>query len=76
MLAAFIFIKTTYYSYAVGLGHLAVGAIFGIVLSIGLGHLWVGTPLELLLSLEYFATNSLVAFITGLAVSLFMGSKG
>jgi ABC-type multidrug transport system fused ATPase/permease subunit len=76
MLAAFIFIKTTYYSYAVGLGHLAVGAIFGMVLSIGLGHLWVGTPLELLLSLEYFATNSLVAFITGLAVSLFMGSKG
>jgi hypothetical protein len=76
MLAAFIFIRTTYYSYAVGLGHLAVGAIFGIVLSIALGHLWVGTPLELLLSLEYFATNSLVAFITGLAVSLFMGSKG
>jgi hypothetical protein len=76
MLAAFIFIRATYYSYAVGLGHLAVGAIFGIVLSIGLGHLWVGTPLELLLSLEYFATNSLVAFITGLAVSLFMGSKG
>lgn len=76
MLAAFIFIRTAYYSYAVGLGHLAVGAIFGIVLSIGLGHLWVGTPLELLLSLEYFATNSLVAFITGLAVSLFMGSKG
>lgn len=76
MLAAFIFIKTTYYSYAIGLRHLALGALFGILLSIGLGHLWVGTPLETLLSLDYFATNSLVAFITGLAVSLFMGSKG
>jgi hypothetical protein len=76
MLAAFIFIKTTYHSYAVGLRHLATGALFGIVLSIGLGHVWVGTSLETLLSLDYFATNSLVAFITGLAVSLFMGSKG
>lgn len=76
MLAAFIFIKTTYHSYAVGIRHLVTGAIFGIVLSIGLGHIWVGTPLEMLLALGYFATNSLVAFITGLAVSLFMGSKG
>jgi hypothetical protein len=76
MVAAVIFIKTTYHRYMVGIAHLAVSALFGIFLSISLGHLWVGTPLEVLLSLDYFATNSLVAFITGLAVSLFMGSKG
>jgi hypothetical protein len=76
MVAAFIFIRTSYYSYVVGIRHLAIGAAFGIALSIVLGNIWVGTALETLLSLEYFATNSLVAFITGLAVSLFMGSKG
>ncbi|MDI6811543.1 MAG: hypothetical protein QMD80_07750, partial [archaeon] len=36
MLAAFIFIKTTYHSYAVGIRHLVIGGIFGIILSIGL----------------------------------------
>ena len=76
MAAAFIFMKTSYHDYSKGVQHLAIGTVFGIALSIALGYLWVATPLNLLLSLEYFATNSLVAFITGLAVSLFMGSKG
>ena len=76
MVAAFIFIKTSYHRYSVGIRHLTIGTIFGIALSIALGHIWVGTPIETLLSLGYFTTNSLVAFITGLAVSLFMGSKG
>ena len=76
MVAAFVFIKTSYRNYSIGVRHLIVGAIFGILLSILLGHIWVGTPLEMLLSLQYFTTNSLVAFIAGLAVSLFMGSKG
>jgi len=76
MLAAFIFIRTSYHHYLVGIRHLIVGTLFGFFLSLLLGHFWAEIPTAILLSQNYFATNSLVAFITGLALSLFMGSKG
>jgi len=76
MIAAFVFIRTSYHDYLLGIRHLVIGTVFAILLSILLGHFWVEQPLGMLLSLNYFTTNSLVAFITGLAVSLFMGSKG
>lgn len=73
--AAIIFIKTSYHNYFKGITHLAIATIFAVVLSIILAVLWVELPLEILLSLQYFETNALVATVTGLAVSLFLGSK-
>ncbi len=75
MLAAFFFIRQNYKDIRRGLKHLAVAFSFGLVLSIVLGTLWGNMPLSQLLSMDYFATDSLVAFITGIALSLFMGTK-
>lgn len=76
MFAALIFIKLTYNNYITGLKHFALAFIMGFGLSIVLGFFWGGIPLETLLSKEYFATDALVALITGLSLSLFMGGKG
>ncbi len=76
LVAALIFIKSTYHNYLTGLKHLFVALLVGSVLSVILSHVWLGVPLENLLALTYFQTNALVALVTGLAVSLFMGSKG
>ncbi|MFA5358157.1 MAG: hypothetical protein WC308_04555 [archaeon] len=77
MFAAFIFIKSSYHSYKTGVSHLFIGTIIALALSLVLGATWGNPPLpiETLLSIEYFKTSSLVATVTGLAVSLFMGSK-
>lgn len=76
LVAAVVFIKSTYHNYLTGIKHLLVALAIGIVLSIILSHVWLSVPLETLLSPAYFQTNALVALVTGLAVSLFMGSKG
>jgi len=76
LIAAFVFIKSTYHNYLTGLKHLIVALLLGVVLSIILSNVWLSVPLSELLSLAYFKTNALVALVTGLAVSLFMGSKG
>jgi len=76
LVAALIFIKSTYHNYLTGLKHLFVALLVGSVLSVVLSNVWLGVPLENLLALSYFQTNALVALVTGLAVSLFMGSKG
>jgi len=76
LVAALVFIKSTYHNYLTGLKHLLVALTFGVALSIILGHVWLDIALEQLISLGYFKTNALVALVTGLAVSLFMGSKG
>jgi len=76
MSLAFIFIKYTYKCYITGLKHLAVAFIIGFILSIVLGHFWGAIPLKDLLSINYFASDALVALITGLSLSLFMSSKG
>jgi len=73
---AFIFIKTTYKNYVKGIAHLLVATVFAIGLSVFLGHFWGKIPLESLLSINYFGTTALVAVVTGIAVSLLMGSKG
>jgi hypothetical protein len=74
LLASVIFIRLTYHDYWRGLRHLVAALVIGGVLSIVLGYFWGGVPLDQLLSLSYFTTDALVALITGLALSLFMGS--
>ncbi|WP_421908352.1 hypothetical protein [Methanolacinia petrolearia] len=76
MAAGFIFIKLTYHDYLKGLRHFAVVTLLGFILSIILGHFWGGVPLDTLLSMDYFGSDALVALITGIALSLFMSSKG
>ncbi len=76
LVAAMIFIKSTYHNYITGVKHLVVALAVGTALSMVLSHVWLSVPPEELLSLAYFKTNALVALVTGLAVSLFMGSKG
>ncbi|WP_048148942.1 hypothetical protein [Methanolacinia paynteri] len=76
MAAAFIFIKLTYHDYLKGLRHFAIVTMLGFILSIILGHFWGGVPLDTLLSMDYFGSDALVALITGIALSLFMSSKG
>jgi uncharacterized membrane protein len=75
LIGALVFIKSTYHNYLTGLKHLFIALLFGAALSVVLAHIWLGFTLEELLSLTYFQTNALVALVTGLAVSLFMGSK-
>ncbi len=75
MIAALFFIQHSYKDYKKGVFHLAAAFVVGIILSIILGHYWGNYPVEQLLSIAYFSTDSLVAFVTGLALSLFMGSK-
>jgi hypothetical protein len=74
LLASVVFIRLTYHDYWRGLRHLVAALVIGGVLSVTLGYFWGGIPLDLLLSLSYFTTDALVALITGLALSLFMGS--
>ena len=74
-IGAFIFIKTTYHNYLKGISHLIVASIFGAVISVLLGIYWAEFPVETILSIGYFATDAMVAFVTGIAVSLLMGSK-
>lgn len=72
---AFIFIKTTYHDYQKGVKHLLAAAIFGILMSLMLGLFWAEIPMESLFSIAYFETDAMVAFITGIAISLLMGTR-
>jgi hypothetical protein len=74
LLASVVFIRMTYHDYWRGLRHLAAALVIGGALSLLLGYFWGAIPLDQLLSLSYFTTDALVALITGLALSLFMGS--
>jgi hypothetical protein len=76
MLAALFFIRQTYQNYNTGIRHFVSVLFIGGLLSFVLGALWGGYSINQLLSTEYFTTDSMVAFLTGIAVSLFMGSKG
>tara|TARA_Y100000310_G_scaffold345859_1_gene471632 strand:- start:25849 stop:26679 length:831 start_codon:yes stop_codon:yes gene_type:complete len=75
IVGALLFIKTTYHNYLKGITHLVAASIFGILFSILLGVFWVELPLETLLSTTYFETDAMVAFVTGIAVSLLMGTR-
>ncbi len=72
---AFIFVKSSYHNYLTGVKHLLIAAAFALVLSVVLGIYWAEIPQETLLSIEYFASPSMIAFATSIAVSLLMGSK-
>jgi hypothetical protein len=74
MLASMIFVRLTYHDYYRGLRHLGAAVLIGGMLSLILGYFWGGIPADQLFSLNYFATDALVALITGIALSLFMGS--
>ncbi|MCK4492141.1 MAG: hypothetical protein KAU03_05930, partial [Candidatus Altiarchaeales archaeon] len=76
ILAALFFIHQSYSDYSRGMRHLLVAFVVGGILSVILGHFWGGEQFNELFSEAYFMSDSLVAFVTGIAVSLFMGSKG
>ncbi len=75
-LAAFFFIRQSYKKYATGLMHFLFALVIGFVLSIVLGAAWNEMAWTELISLTYFKTDSLIALISGMALSLFAGSKG
>ncbi|MFH1586425.1 MAG: hypothetical protein ABID38_01050 [Candidatus Diapherotrites archaeon] len=74
-IGAFIFIKSSYHNYLTGVKHLLIAAAFALVLSVVLGLYWAEIPQDILFSIEYFASPSMIAFATSIAVSLLMGSK-
>ncbi len=76
LVAALLFIHQSYHDYKRGIQHFLVALVFGGALSVLLGHFWGNIDIDQLLSMGYFATDSLVALTTSLSVSLFMGSKG
>jgi len=75
LVAALVFIKSTYYSSLKGIKHFLVALAAGGVLSIALSNVWLSIPLETLLSPQYFQTSALVALVAGIGVSLFVGSR-
>lgn len=75
-IGALVFIHTSYKSKSQGLMHLLATSVFAFGLSLILGMFWSNFALETLLSINYFATDSLVACITGIGLALVMGSRG
>jgi hypothetical protein len=73
--AAVFFIKKIYKDFKTGLTQFGIVLLVGYLLSVILGYFWNNNELSTLLSLQYFATPSLVALITGMAVSIFMSSR-
>lgn len=72
---SFVFIKQSYRNYKKGLIHIFVTFALGTILAVVLGHYWAGISFTVLLSLEIFRTAALVALISGMALSLFAGSR-
>ncbi|MBU5689596.1 MAG: hypothetical protein QXM68_01290 [Candidatus Aenigmatarchaeota archaeon] len=73
--ASVFFISKIYKNFRIGLIHFGIALIFGYILSVFLGYFWNGQSLSELVSLGYFSSQSMVALITGIAVSLFMTSR-
>ena len=76
LVGIFMFVGKAYKNIKIGYLYLAATFIVGIVFSFILGYVWGNVPLSTLLSLEFFQSDSLIALITGMSVSLFAGSKG
>jgi hypothetical protein len=76
IIAGLFFIHFTYNNYLTGLRHLIMAILVGTTIAIILGHFWADIPLDQLLSPLFFQSDALVALVTGLALSLFMGGKG
>lgn len=76
LFGVFIFLKATYaHQYLRGLFHALVALVFGFGLSVLLGHYWGGLAWTALLSINYFATTSMIALMSGIALSLLVGGK-
>jgi hypothetical protein len=73
--ATIFFIRKIYKDFKTGLTQFGIALLVGYALSVALGYFWNNNELSTLLSIQYFATPSLVALITGMAVSLFMSSR-
>ena len=71
-----IFVKSSYKNLQTAVTYFGVTFIIGLLLSFALGILWGKNTLPELLSPNFFTSDSLVAMITGMGVSLFAGSKG
>ena len=76
IIAGLFFIHFTYHNYLTGLRHLVMAILVGAIIAIVLGYFWGNIPLNELLSPAFFQSSALVALVTGLALSLFMGGKG
>lgn len=76
VIAGLFFIHFTYNNYITGVRHLVLAILVGAAIAVILGYFWGGIPLDELLSPAFFQTDALVALVTGLALSLFMGGKG
>ena len=72
---SFVFIKQSYRNYKKGLIHIFVTFALGTILAVVLGHYWADISFSVLLSVEIFKTAALVALISGMALSLFAGSR-
>lgn len=70
-----IYIFQTYKNPKESLKLLGSATVVGFILSIILGLFWASYPVSELLSLSYFTTEALVAFLTGIALSLFMAGR-
>ncbi|MBN2368157.1 hypothetical protein JXC34_03985 [Candidatus Woesearchaeota archaeon] len=71
-----LFAKHAYKNFKTAATYFGVTFVVGITLSFVLGLLWGKNTLAELLSPAFFTSDSLVAMITGMGVSLFAGSKG
>ncbi len=71
-----IFTKSTYKNTKTAVIYFSVTFLVALVLSFALGVLWGKNSFAQLFSPEFFTSDSLVAMITGMGVSLFAGSKG
>ncbi len=76
LIAGLVFIHFTYNNYLTGLRHLVMAILIGTIIALVLGHFWGNIPIDQLLLPTFFQTDALVALVTGLALSLFMGGKG
>ncbi len=76
ILGIIIFLKSSYKNLQTAVTYFGVTFLVGLVLSFALGVLWGKNTLIELLSPKFFISDSLVAMITGMGVSLFAGSKG
>ena len=71
-----IFTKSTYKNTKTAFTYFSVTFLVALLLSFALGVLWGKNTFSQLFSPEFFTSDSLVAMITGMGVSLFAGSKG
>lgn len=76
LIAAMVFIKSTYQNYLTGLKRLLAALLLGAIFSIALSNAWLNTPLEQLLSLAFFKTSAPIALMIGIAAMLLIESKG